>query len=168
MWWSCLAAELHEDKRQSGIDPSQIVGIARDDDLGGPPRAHDDVRIDDVAGATGGQQESGGRRVRPVQRNEIGARLSDESSEAGLSCGTSDGLRERGCWNGHPHAALGRPREKRQHATVAPIERDQATRIEGDAAHAAFVRRARPFFGRGESRASAHARSRFVSGPPVC
>lgn len=49
----------------------EIVRIPHDDDLLGPSRADDDVRIDDVAGSVRRQDETGSRRVRTVQRNEM-------------------------------------------------------------------------------------------------
>src|ERR1043165_6895202 len=81
-----------EQERDRGIEPPEIVGVAGDEDLGGPARADDDVAVDDVSGHAGGQQEARRGGVGTVERNEIGARLSDEPGDPRLASRAPDHL----------------------------------------------------------------------------
>src|SRR5438128_1241365 len=97
--------------------------------------------VDDVTGAARSEKDTGSRRIRTVQGDEVGAGLPNQPGEAGLACGAPDGLSQRRGRNGNAHTALGRAREESQDAAIVPIEGDQAAGIERDAAHATLLRR---------------------------
>ena len=93
----------------------------------------------------------------------LGCRISRD--RRACFCGIPHCLRERSRGDGHARSELRRAREEGDHAAVVAIERDEAARVERQTDHAAVRRR---FVGAaGFSTESAHARSRFVSGPPV-
>lgn len=147
--------------------PPQIVGIAGNNGLARPLGANNDVGINNVGGCSLGQQETDSGCVRSIKRNEVGASLPDQPGEAGLPGRIPDGLREGGGWYRDPHAALYRPRDEQQHPTVILVQRDQSASVKYDPVHAARPLREPDFWPFGPRCASAHARSFFVSGPPV-
>src|ERR1035437_10650083 len=114
------------------------------------------------------QQQAYCCRVRPVRRNKVRTGLSNEPAEASLPGRVPNGLCQRRRRNCNTHATLGRARDECEHAAVVSVQGDQPTSVESDAGHAAFPFPATLFCPWGERSASAHARSFFISGPPVC
>lgn len=73
-------------------------GVAGDDAGARAAGADDDVRVGDVAGATGGEQAADVGRVHPTEGRDLGSGLSQQSGEPGLPCRVPDRLGERRAW----------------------------------------------------------------------
>jgi hypothetical protein len=133
-----------------------------------PGRADHHVRVDDVARTTGSQQETGGSGRRPIERHEGQCLPAESVGQGGLALQACGSPGRRSWPERYAQTALGRTSEGRQNATVVTFERDQAAGVKRGAAHAAVIRLVLPLRGGVERTPSAHARSCFINGPPVC
>jgi len=159
----CQASPSNHDQPQARSEPSEIVRVAGHHRLPGPLRTDHDMSIGNVSRPCLRQQKTNACCIRPIQRDKVRARLANEARKTSLLCRIPHGLRQCRGGNRDTHATLGRPGQQRDHSPIVPVQRNESTGIEGNAAHAALRFRR----GCGESNVSAHARSFAVSGPPV-
>jgi hypothetical protein len=85
---------------QCGIKGTKVIWIRCHDTLTLAPRTDHDVRITDVGGTARGEQPSDVGCVNPVERDDVGPRLSDHSRQADLTFWSADGLGKSRRWNG--------------------------------------------------------------------
>jgi len=159
-------AALDDDQMQSGSDSTEIAFIACDHGLPGSLRAHHDVSVDDISRPGSRQQETNGRGIRSVERNQVGVGLANQPRETGLPGRAAHRLSEGGRWNCDAHASVHCSCKQCEDLAIVPVQRDEAASVERDTAHAAlpFPERFEP----GARTESAQALSSFVRGPPVC
>lgn len=94
-----LATTTPDERRRSdrenlegGIQASQIVRVRGGHPLVRSTRAHDDVRVDDVGRAAGGEKPADVGGVNAVEINDDRRRLADQSGEPRLALGPPYGL----------------------------------------------------------------------------
>ena len=88
------------------------------------------MRVTDVGGAARGEQPSDVGCVNPVERDDVGPRLSDQSRKPDLTFGSADGLSKCRRWNGDRGARFISACKEHNDATISAIQSDQSTRIE--------------------------------------
>ncbi len=144
----------------------EIAWVAGDHRLSCPSRAND-VSIRDIVGRRPCQQQTDGGRVRGVEGTDMCSGLADQPGQANLPGRAANRPRQSSGRDCDAQPTLCGAGDECDHAAVVTIQRDQPARIERYAVQAAFpFREVRPCTR--ERRVSAHARSFFVNGPPVC
>jgi hypothetical protein len=111
---------------QLWIQPRQVVGVTGDDPLPRPVRADDDMGVDNVSSAGGGEQPTHLSGVHPIESDHVGGRLSGQSNESDLPFGTAYHLRENGRGQRDPGSGLGGSGQQGDDLSVSPLESDQS------------------------------------------
>ena len=124
---------------QLWIDSFDISGVARYDGLPRPSGADDYVGVGDIRGCRLPQQETDGCSVGSVERDQVRALLPDQAGKACLPRWVADRLGERRRRDDYGYPEFHCPRQQNDDAPIVSIERDQSTRVEGDASHAALL-----------------------------
>lgn len=151
------------DDLDRGIEPAEVGGIGGHDPLAAAAGTDDDMCVRDVGRTTGRQQPADVGGVHPVEGDDVRPRRADEPGQLHLPVRPTDGLRQSSGRDGHHFACFADPGEERNDPPVAPIQGDQATRVERDP-----WRQATAWLGRSGplSTSSAQARSSGDNGPP--
>jgi hypothetical protein len=79
------------------------------------------MRITDVGGTARGEQPSDVGCVNPVERDDVGPRLPDQSRKPDLTFGSEDGLSKCRRWDGDRGARFISACKKYKHATISAI-----------------------------------------------
>ena len=114
------------------IEATKIVRVRGDHSLLCATGADDDMSIDDVGGTGGRQQPPDAGGVHPVQGNDICVRLADQPGKPDLALGSADRLGQCSRGHGEPGPDLGGSGEEHDDRPIVPVDRYQASGVEGD------------------------------------
>lgn len=128
------ADALELDESEQRIQMAQITGVARGHGLPGPSRAQDHVGVDDVRRTACCEQSPDTGGVHSVEGDDVGGRLSYETTESGLARRVAHRLRESCGGDGHSRRGLHRTRQQRDDAAVPAVEADVGASIQSHAA----------------------------------
>ena len=114
----------------AGIEGSEVLRICGHDSLSLSPCADDDVCVGDIRGAARCKQPADIGRVDPVERDDVGLRLSNEPCKPDLALGPADRLCECRCRDRDRRARLVSAGEQHDDTTIPTIKSDESARIE--------------------------------------
>ncbi len=146
------------------IENPKIIRIGRDRPLTGSASADHNVSIHNIGRTTRSKQPPHIGGINPVQRYDIGRRLTKEPGQTRLPFRMADSLSESTRRNRDARPGLAGSGQQDQDSAVVPVNRDQRPGIHCHAPHYAAGLLARPLT---PSASSAHRRSWCDSSPPV-
>ena len=126
----CRWGSLYRDQRNGRIEPSDVVGIGRDDAVTACPCAQHDGRIDDIGRPPDSTKLPGVACPSVVERNDLCLFCAEKSGEPGLPPPVAPHLADHTRRHRQSVAVLKVPNEERDDSAVVPLECDERAGIE--------------------------------------
>lgn len=134
---------LDRDQWNRRIEPSDVVGIRRDDAVAPRACTQHHGRSNDIGRSSDATELPGFACSLVVERNDLGVRCAEQSCEPGLSPPVAPHLADDTPRHGQSVPVLNVSKEERDDSALVPLECDERAGIECEPWHSGLLRRGR-------------------------